>query len=464
VRISVPYVMPLSGGVISVLEWLTVTCPLRQSTLCLLIYHTAQDIGFQNCIMPTVIIGAGIIGVSTAYYLSRSSKADDIHLVEASPQFFASASGNAAGFLARDWVTSNLAQLGELSFDLHRQLAEEHNGYERWGYSPSSGSSLEEQVDAGGDWLSEGASRSLAAARTAQGNKNGPSWLKHRDALDVMSDGSSTAQVDPLRLCQFLLDECIGRGVRLHQPSRPLSLTRSASDALSCVNIVGTFTQETLTIPCTELILCAGAWTAEVYRTLFPKSKIQNVPITSLAGHSLVLQSPHWPPPKLHDTEDNHPLVRQDCHAVFTTDAEAGYSPEIFSRMPDGHIYLAGLNSSTYPLPKIASERVIDPKSIAVLRRTAHKLLGDDFEVIREGVCWRPVAKRGVPIICDLAKKGERNVYVAAGHGAWGISKQRWFFFPNLVVIKSYICVNRICGSSKILVRYIIHETDSYPL
>ncbi len=38
------------------------------------------------------------------------------------------------------------------------------------------------------------------------------------------------------------------------------------------------------------------------------------------------------------------------------------------------------------------------------------------------------------------------------------------FFFPNLVVIKSYICANRICGSSKILVRYIIHETDSYPL
>lgn len=90
--------------------------------------------------------------------------------------------------------------------------------------------------------------------------------------------------------------------------------------------------------------------------------------------------------------------------------------------MPDGCIYLAGLNSSTYPLPKIANERVVDDKSIAVLKKTAHKLLGDDFEVVREGVCWRPVARKGVPIIADLGDRGEEGVIVCAGHGPWGIS------------------------------------------
>ena len=90
--------------------------------------------------------------------------------------------------------------------------------------------------------------------------------------------------------------------------------------------------------------------------------------------------------------------------------------------MPDGCIYLAGLNSSTYPLPKIATERVVDPKSVAVLMKTAHKLLGDDFEVVREGVCWRPVARKGVPIIADLANNGGEGVIVCAGHGPWGIS------------------------------------------
>ena len=52
----------------------------------------------------TVIVGAGIIGCATAYYLAHSgnTKPDTIHLVEASPELFASASGKGAGFLASD--------------------------------------------------------------------------------------------------------------------------------------------------------------------------------------------------------------------------------------------------------------------------------------------------------------------------------------------------------------------------
>ena len=148
--------------------------------------------------MSTVIIGAGIIGTSTAYYLSQSETfRGEIHLVEASPHLFASASGYAAGFLARDWFSPPLAKLGQLSFDLHQQLAEEHNGYERWGYSRSSGTSLEETVGAGNgaDWLREGASRSTAAARSGSGESDGPAWLKRHSDLDIMSDGSTTAQV-----------------------------------------------------------------------------------------------------------------------------------------------------------------------------------------------------------------------------------------------------------------------------
>ena len=148
--------------------------------------------------MSTVIIGAGIIGTSAAYYLSQSETyKGEIHLLEASPQLFASASGYAAGFLARDWFSPRLAKLGALSFDLHKQLAEENDGYEKWGYSRSSGTSLEESVGAanGADWLREGASRSVAAARTGNTGGSGPTWLQRHSDLDVMSDGSTTAQV-----------------------------------------------------------------------------------------------------------------------------------------------------------------------------------------------------------------------------------------------------------------------------
>lgn len=144
--------------------------------------------------MATDIIGAGIIGTSTAYYLSQTSK-DAIHLVEASPQLFASASGFAAGFLARDWFSPPLSKLGELSFDLHKQVAEENDGHVRWGYSQSTGTSLAETVGKNGaDWLMEGVSRSTAAARPMNCNGNRPAWLMPGSELDVMSDGTTTAQ------------------------------------------------------------------------------------------------------------------------------------------------------------------------------------------------------------------------------------------------------------------------------
>jgi glycine/D-amino acid oxidase-like deaminating enzyme len=76
----------------------------------------------------TVILGAGIIGVSTAYYLSQSVPGSSIHLIDTSPEFFASASGKAGGFLAADWFGPASAPLGLLSFKLHKQLSDEYDG------------------------------------------------------------------------------------------------------------------------------------------------------------------------------------------------------------------------------------------------------------------------------------------------------------------------------------------------
>ena len=146
--------------------------------------------------MATIVIGAGIIGTSTAYYLSESGTSpSEIHLIESSPQLFASASGYAAGFLARDWFPSSLSPLGALSFDLHKRLAETNNGEETWGYSTSTGSSLEETIgERGEDWLSEGASRVRAANVSRVVNGNGPAWLTDHGKLNVVSTGETTAQ------------------------------------------------------------------------------------------------------------------------------------------------------------------------------------------------------------------------------------------------------------------------------
>ncbi|KAK3113960.1 hypothetical protein LTR53_008202 [Teratosphaeriaceae sp. CCFEE 6253] len=383
----------------------------------------------------TVIIGAGIVGCATAYYLSRSgnTKPDTIHLIEASPELFVSASGKAAGFLASDWFGPTTASLGALSFQLHKELAEKHNGKDKWGYSRSTGTSLVEgrqkSSAKGGDWLRDGGSREQAAGRHEfVGDKIGPAWLTRRDGdkVETIGEDDSVGQVDPLRLSKFLLKESLMKGVRLHHPVTALRVSRDAASEMSAIRVRHDSGVEHK-IPCTRLLIAAGAWSCRVFETLFPASTLE-LPISQLAGHSIVVKSPRWS--KEHET--------QGCHAVFTT-TPSGFSPEIFSRI-GGEIYVAGLNDPALPLPERASDAKIDQKSIDELTTTAQKLLGkdgtdvSDLEVVREGLCFRPVTEKGTPILAripdeELGEKlqtkmpPEGGVYVAAGHGPWGISQ-----------------------------------------
>ncbi|KAK5125622.1 hypothetical protein LTR85_011896 [Meristemomyces frigidus] len=383
----------------------------------------------------TVIVGAGIIGCATAYYLAHSgnTKPDTIHLVEASPELFASASGKAGGFLASDWFGPATASLGALSFRLHKELAEQYDGKVKWGYSRSTGTSLTEGRPRGGktgyDWLKDGGSRADAAGvHEFQGDQVGPAWLTRRegDEVDVIGEDESVAQVDPLRLSQFLLRESIMKGVRLHHPARPVKVSRDASGELSAIRLRHASGAD-LKIPCTRLLIASGAWTPAVFSTLFPAS-ILELPISQLAGHSIVVKSPRWA--KEHEDAAG-------CHAVFTTMRE-GFSPEIISRIGE-EIYVAGLNDASIPLPETATDAKIDPKSISELKAVAQKLLGkdgtdvNDLEIVREGLCFRPVTHKGVPVLARIADgelgggietrmEPEGGVFVAAGHGPWGIS------------------------------------------
>ncbi|KAL8939494.1 MAG: hypothetical protein Q9216_003322 [Gyalolechia sp. 2 TL-2023] len=386
--------------------------------------------------MATVIVGAGIIGTSTAYYLSLSeTPPSEIHLIESSSELFASASGYAAGFIARDWFPPASTPLGQLSFELHRSLAKEHNGYEKWGYSPSTATSLAETIGHGEevDWMGEGASRVKAAKKIAENDDTKPIWLaSNHGRPDIIDKGDGTAQVDPYELCRFLLSECKNRGVKLYHPAKATSVSRDTDGTLSSIHAKSTNTTEEFNIPCKRLVVAAGAWTRAVFQTLFPDSNLR-IPVSSLAGHSLLLRSRRWPPGSSTLTEDldnvsDHIAGSQpSCHALFTTEniePSAPYSPELFSRLPSGHIYIAGLNGK-YPLPSLPTERQIDSRAIDTLKRTAERLLGEgEFEVEREALCWRPTTDKGTPIVAP-ARRGtreEKGVWIVAGHGPWGIS------------------------------------------
>lgn len=324
-----------------------------------------------------------------------------------------------------------VAPLGALSFALHKDLATKHDGRDRWGYSPSTGASLTRlRSTAGGgnssDWLTSGSSRAEAAGFHEFKEGDGPAWLtkKEGDKLQIISEGETVAQVDPLRLSKFLLGESLDRGVRLHHPAKVVGILDDADGVLSGVMIEKDGQADH--IACSKVVITAGAWSPQVFSTLFPSSKLK-LPITSLAGHSLVVRSPRWSA----SHEDT------GCHAVFSTEV-GGFAPEIFSRI-GGEIYVAGLNSSSIPLPKTGADAHVDAASMQKLKEVARKMLGlpkgeeDDLEVIREGLCFRPVTGSGMPIVTRIEdgklgglktkSGGYGGVFLSAGHGPWGIAQ-----------------------------------------
>ena len=219
------------------------------------------------------------------------------------------------------------------------------------------------------------------------------------------------------------MSSCLSRGVQLHQPASVLSTSRNSSGAISSIQVELANSIE-IAIPCNRLIIAAGAWTPNVYSKLFSNSDVR-IPVYPLAGHSILIRSPLWPaakhPPLVECSSvqvSPYQTAATSCYSIYTTDPQ-DYSPEFYARLP-GHVYLCGLNSSSYPLPKLPTERIIDSKSTSILKATAKRLMGEDIEILRESVCWRPMATRGVPILGRMPNV--EGLWLASGTGTWGIS------------------------------------------
>lgn len=73
--------------------------------------------------MSIVIVGGGIIGVSTAYFLAKCGV--KVTVIE-QESIACAASGKAGGFLARDWCSHyEMDVLAREGFALHMELAQE---------------------------------------------------------------------------------------------------------------------------------------------------------------------------------------------------------------------------------------------------------------------------------------------------------------------------------------------------
>lgn len=262
-------------------------------------------------------------------------------------------------------------------------------------------------------------------------------------------------------MCEFLLEQCLASGVIIHHPARATKLLRDEHDPDGRTRIRLEYLGEdqvsdspeghprVVDIPCENIVIAAGCWTPQVYATLFPNAS--RMPrIAHLAGYSLTLKSKHWPPVPVPSKPDairvpgnasvsddeslssvSSFLASTPCHAIFT-DA-AGFAPEIFSRVT-GDVWVGGLNPSNEPLPPLPTDAQIDATYVERLLAVARALCGEDIEVRKQSLCFRPVTATGRPIIArvheaDLGDgikpaglNGHGGVFVATGHGPWGIS------------------------------------------
>jgi len=56
--------------------------------------------------------------------------------------------------------------------------------------------------------------------------------------MEVISRDGTTAQIDPLRFCQWLLEEVQRRGAMIHQPAMATAIIKDSEDVLRGVRIL----------------------------------------------------------------------------------------------------------------------------------------------------------------------------------------------------------------------------------
>ncbi|KAJ6258834.1 hypothetical protein Dda_6888 [Drechslerella dactyloides] len=264
-----------------------------------------------------VVVGGGIIGVSTAYFLSRHPANPSVTLIEAS-SIACGASGKAGGLLALDWHGVETASLARLSYNLHASLADQHNGRERWGYRELN--TLE-----------------VSCEEVSQANQNKssniPSWLRGHAIRKVRNIGSpkTTAQVHPRLFCEAMVQESKNLKIIRGYVTKILGSAENPSTGVE-VETDGVIS----VLEAEVVVVAAGPWTTKL---------LPSIPVSSQRAHSITIGTTNPVSP----------------YALFTSiKMRSGnvVTPEIYPRQHE--IYACGDIDKLVPLPKLAKDVQVD--------------------------------------------------------------------------------------------------------
>lgn len=367
-----------------------------------------------------VIVGGGIIGCTTAYYLSHHpsfrTDIDEITILEASRTGVAQGASGKAGGLVAKWAYPR--ELVDVSFPEHVRLAELHNGAERWGWRYVNCGSWEgrgednpslavtsSEVGGGGDKpgpeKTAGLENPDVEQRKGKGLPDDLRWVKESltDSYSPMAGDGDTAQVHPYLFTTSMLELAQSKGVKLRLGAI------AGPIAFDMENVTGVFYQSLTApmelVPATHAILCAGAWTPNI---------LPSVPIKATRAHSIVIQP--------------QPNVRISPYVLFTKiDLPRGKpaSPEIYAR-PNNEVYACGPGDKS-PLPYFVDDvKVDDAACEAIFQHVAS--VSPELRagtVVKKQACFLPTVKKGKlggPIV-GPAPRMAKGYYIATGHTCW---------------------------------------------
>jgi glycine/D-amino acid oxidase-like deaminating enzyme len=357
--------------------------------------------------------GGGIIGSTTAYYLSHhadfNKERDSITLLEAT-KIAGGASGKAGGLLGL-WAYPSC--IVPLSYKLHKELAEEHGGAERWGYRGVHCGQLDaygllgkkqEGKAAKGDAVSlQKRTEKAKGLLRAAGVPKDLDWIAAEgiQSYEAMGTPDTTAQVHPYQFTTSMAELAEQKGVRIIYGSATEIV--QSNGAVTSVSYKSRDTGAQETLAADTVILAAGPWT----RTVWPSA-----PIEALRAHSVTIRPTR--PVSAYTLFTSIDMPRSGGRRGETV------TPEIYAR-PNNEVYACGEGDHLIPLPTSSDLVQVDEARCQDIVDHVSAVSEElrDGEVTARQACYLPNVKGGRgPLIGETGVKG---LLMGAGHTCWGI-------------------------------------------
>ncbi|TEY54688.1 hypothetical protein BOTCAL_0239g00100 [Botryotinia calthae] len=350
-----------------------------------------------------VIIGGGIIGVSTAYWLTQHRLYDpsihNITILEAT-EIAGGSSGKAGGLLA-SWATPSC--LAPLSFKLHTELAEKFKGSSCWGYRRV------HCADVAFD------TRSNTSANESIDRFEILKWINRSGVKEFSEIGKpdNTAQVHPESLTNYLLILAQAKGVKvIIAPATSIDYSSNNKTVRSVEYSEHGIKRQ---IRATDTIIAAGPWSSKL---------LSRIPVYGVRSHI-------FDPPiskKSPEYKEKDSMQWKDKETIID-------NIEIYPRPgppfdPEEIVYICG-PSDYPPLPESTDKVLVDPNMIAGIRNAVLTVSPEieNGKFMLGQACFRPQIQKHAegeavgPIVGGAP--GVTGLWIATGHDEWGVQNSQ---------------------------------------